>query len=753
LAVPRETPAAVDIRPEPPASDAVAASRAKARRHRFTFHRAGGLDQVALETGADLLALDQLDQKLWIALSCPTKGLELDPKTLDLLDLDRDGRVRVPEVLAAIRFCAARLRDVGVILYGADEIALQAFRDDTPEGKAALGAARHVIAQGGRPDAQAIRALDVADTARVFEKTLFNGDGVVPAEAAPDVETRHAVLDVIATLGAAPDRGGHPGVDRARVEAFFAEAAAYADWWRSGEASREVRLLGDGTDGAFAAIQAVRAKVDDYFVRCRLAAMEPRSAVVLNRTEAEFALLAAKDLAAAAADVGAFPIARVEAGRALPLGEGVNPAWAAALEALRRDAVAPLLGADKKALAADEWTALVARFAPYEAWLAAKAGAKVEKLGIARVRALLGGAARASLEALIARDEAFADEAAAIGDVVRLVHYHRDLGTLLRNFVAFADLYDPVRPAVFQAGTLFLDARSCELCIRVDDPGAHAAVASLSRMYIAYCDCRRPGSETMKLAVCFTQGDADYLMVGRNGVFYDRQGRDWDATIVKIVENPISIRQAFFAPYKKAMRLVEEQVARFAQSKQKAADERLEASANGTTDLALGQKAAPPPPPVDVGKMVGIVAALGVGIGALGTLLGGFVSGFMDLRPWWAKLVAVAGVGLVISGPSVVISWLKLRHRTLGPILEANGWAVNGRVRINLPLGTALTDRAALPAGARRVLEDPYADKASRRRRRILWLLVLAVAGALAAARYFGKWPFGPPFWTSLWPR
>jgi hypothetical protein len=143
----------------------------------------------------------------------------------------------------------------------------------------------------------------------------------------------------------------------------------------------------------------------------------------------------------------------------------------------------------------------------------------------------------------------------------------------------------------------------------------------------------------------------------------------------------------------------------------------------------------------------------GVGIGALGTLLGGFVSGFMDLRPWWAKLVAVAGVGLVISGPSVVISWLKLRHRTLGPILEANGWAVNGRVRINLPLGTALTDRAALPAGARRVLEDPYADKASRRRRRIFWLLVLAVAGALAAARYFGKWPFGPPFWTSLWPR
>jgi hypothetical protein len=367
------------------------------------------------------------------------------------------------------------------------------------------------------------------------------------------------------------------------------------------------------------------------------------------------------------------------------------------------------------------------------------------------VRALLGGGARAALDALIAKDEAFAAEAAAIGDVVRLVRYHRDLATLLRNFVSFADLYDPVRPAVFQSGTLFLDARSCELCVRVDDPGAHAGIASLSRMYIAYCDCRRPGGETMKLAACFTQGDADYLMVGRNGVFYDRRGRDWDATIVKLVENPISLRQAFFAPYKKAMRLVEEQVARFAQSKEKAADERMAASVTGTTDLALAQRKEAPPPPVDVGKMVGIIAALGVGIGALGTLLGGFVAGFMDLQPWWAKLVAVAGVGLLVSGPSVLISWLKLRHRTLGPILEANGWAVNGRVRVNLPLGTALTDRAVLPAGARRVLEDPYADKGAKRRKRLLWLAVIVVAAALAAARWSGTWPFGPAFWTPRW--
>jgi hypothetical protein len=710
--------------------------------HRFVFVRAGGLDQVALSSGADLLALEQLDPKLWIALSCPTKGLELDPRTLALLDTDGDGRVRVPEVLAAIRFCADRVRDVGVLLFGADRVALASLRDDTAEARAVAGAARHVLARLGRADAESISTQDVADTTRAFEGTVFNGDGVVPPEAATDLETRQVILDVAAAVGAVVDRGGKPGVDRARVERFFAEAAAYEEWWRRGEAA-EVRVLGERTPAAHAALAAVRARADDYFVRCGIAAMEPRATAALNRSDAEFAALAAKDLASAAADVAALPLARVEPGRALPLREGVNPAWADAVATLRREVVEPLLGSDKAELTQREWSELVGRFAPYERWLAEKAGAAVERLGIARVRAVLAGSGRLAVEALLARDEAFAAEAAAIDDVVRLVHYHRDLATLLRNFVSFADFYDPARPAVFQAGTLFLDARSCDLCVRVEDPAAHAAIGALSRMYLAYCECRRPGGEAMKIVACFTQGDADYLMVGRNGVFFDRRGRDWDATIVKLVENPISLRQAFWSPYKKALKAIEEQVARFAAARDKESEGHLSATASRAGD-AVTKPAPSAPSPVDVGKMVGVIAALGVGIGALGTLLGGFVSGFMELRPWWAKLVAVAAVALLISGPSMLIAWLKLRHRTLGPILDGTGWAVNGRVRINIPLAAALTARATLPRGARRLLEDPYVDRAARRRRRLAWALLVLVALALGAARFFGRWPFGP---------
>ena len=710
--------------------------------HRWRFHRVGGLDQVEIDSADDLRNLEHLDQKLWVALSCPTKGLEIDSRTLALLDLDQDGRVRAPEVLSAVRFCDARLKELGDLIPGAEALPLSSIDEAKPEGKALLGAARQILESLGKSGAAEVTPADVADITRVFEKTRFNGDGVVTPESAEAPEERQVIQDALDCVGGVPDRSGKLGVDRARLDQFFGELAAFEAWGKLGR-DPSVETLGADTAAAGEALQAVRAKVDDYFTRAGLAALDGRMAQWLGRSEAEVQALARFELSRESREVSSLPLARVSPGEPLPLLAGVNPAWAAPIEALRRHAVAPVFGPDKAALEAGEWEALKARLAPYEAWVASKKGGRVEKLGAPRVSALLAGGGKAAVEALLARDEERSAEARAVAEVVQVVHYRRDLYRLLRNFVSFTDFYQPKVPAVFQAGTLYLDGRACHLCVRVDDPAAHAALAARSRMFVAYCDCHRPGGESMKVAACFTQGDSDYLEVGRNGIFYDRKGRDWDATIVKVVDNPISIRQAFFAPYKKFVKMVEDQVAKFAAARDKESEARLAAAAEKTAGTATGAPARAEA--VDVGKMVGVIAALGVGVGALGTLFGAFVSGFIGLQPWWAKIAALAGLVMVISGPAVVIAWLKLRQRTLGPLLDATGWAVNGRVRVNMALGQVLTDRATLPAGASRSLTDPYEDAAARRRRLVAWLVVAAIACALAAARHYGKWPFASP--------
>ena len=684
--------------------------------HVWNFFRIGGLDQVAIDSGADLLALKHLDQKLWVALSCPVKGLELDEKTLARLDTDKDGRIRAPELLAAIDWAARHLNDLGVLLHSRATLPLSAFDGATAEGRAARASAQRILASHGKPDATEITLAEAADTARLFAATRLNGDGVITPDSATEPALQLVIADILATQGGTADRSGAAGIDQPRVESFYAELTAFATWHAQAAA---VPRHGADTAAALAAVQAVRAKVDDYFARCRLAAYDPRALAALNRAEGDYLALAARDLTATAQEIAGFPLARIEAHRPLPLLDAVNPAWAAALAQLHAVAVTPAFGAARTTLSEADWTTLQSQVAAYEKWAAAKAGTPVEKLGLPRVQALLAADQRAALLALITEDKALEAEFTTVTTVETLLRYARDFRALLNNFVNFFDFYSPEQLAIFQAGTLYLDNRSTEFCVQVAGPNP---LAAMSKAYIAYVECRRAGEAPIKIAACFTQGDSDYLFTGRNGLFYDRQGRDWDATITSIAENPISIQQAFLSPYKKLVRFIEEQVAKRAAAADADANNRLAEVAVSTAHADKLSK-----PPAEPKKFdIGLVAALGVALGALGTLLGGFISGFLGLGLWMP--LGLLGIVLAISGPSMLIAWLKLRQRNIGPLLEANGWAINGRVKINIPFGSQLTARASLPPGAKRDLTDPYEDKPAARRRKALTTLGVVVA-------------------------
>jgi len=714
----------------------------RASNHRWKFFRAGGFDQVLLDTGADLLSLPALDQKLWVALSCPVTGIEFDAKSLSFVDTDADGHIRAPEILDAVRWAGKVLKDPDHLVHREDRLPLAAIDDANDEGKAVLAGARLVLSVLGKPDAAEITLDDVADTERIFAQAWFNGDGVVPAKAAQDPALSRVIEDIIGTIGGSTDRGGEPGVTAEAIERFYAEARAITDWRDAGETAR-VHPFGDETPARYELFLFLKPKIDDYFQRCRLAAYDARSAALLCPSEEEYRKAAAGTLRADTEAVAGFPLAVAAAGKPLPLAEGINPAHAGAVLRFAKEVAAPVLGGSP-VLREEEWETLKARFAPYEAYLASKPSTPVEKLDAERVRSILAEDGKQALLDLAARDKALEPEVAAIASVERLLRYCRDLHLLANNFVSFRDFYTRKGKATFQAGTLYLDGRSCDLCVPIADVAKHAAVAALSRVFLAYCDCvRRGGGEKMTIAAAFTAGDSDFLTVGRNGVFYDRKGRDWDATIVRIVDHPISIRQAFWAPYKRLARLIGEQMQKIAAARSKAADDRAALQAIAATQsVAAGKPVPPPPPPFDVAKFAGIFAAIGLAVGAIGSMLAAVLSGILKLA-WWQIPIAVAAIMLAVSLPSVFLAWLKLRKRNLGPILDANGWAVNARAKINIPFGTSLTAAARLPENAERSLTDPFAEKKRP------WKLYLFLAALLAAMLflwrhgYLSRW-FGP---------
>jgi len=714
--------------------------------HVWSFSRVGGVNRVNFETGQDLVNLEHLDQKLWTALSCPVHGLEIDNKTLELIDTDNDDRIRVPEVIAAVKWLTSLVKDPDELVKEHQHLELRSINDSSEEGRTLLESARQILKNLGRPDAESLSVEETTDTVKIFADTKFNGDGIITENSADDESLKKLIADIISCLGSETDRSGKEGISLNLINDFYKDCEEYSNWYTRAEADKKKILpFGDDTSKAYSALLAVKGKIEDYFLRCRLSEYDPGSTEVLNPLKSWYESITAKDLSSCIGEIASFPLSAIDQDKTLAFSKGINPAWEKQMEAFKTLVVHPLFPG-KESLTKEELDQICSRFDDYIAWQSEKKGASVEKMGLPVIREILAGNSKEKLYSLIDQDKALESNTNNIILVDKLVRYYRDLFKLLRNYVTFYDFYSPEEESIFQAGKLYFDQRCCELCMLVRDMGKHNALARTSGLFLAYCECTlKKGNEKKMIVAAFTDGDFDNIDVGRNGIFYDRQGRDWDATIIKIVDNPISIRQAFWSPYRKVSKFINNQVEKFASAKEKEVDTVAQTGVEKTaskvdTGLKAFVQAAPaaaaaPPAPFDIGKFVGIFAAISLALGAIGSVLMSIFTGFFSLT-WWKMPLAVIGIMLAISGPSMLIAWLKLRKRNLAPLLDANGWAVNARATINIAFGATLTHIASLPLNSKLNLVDPFAKK------RNPWIPLIIIVIILAAAAYL-LWHFG----------
>jgi len=726
--------------------------------HIWQFSRVGGVNRVNLETGMDLASLEHLDQKLWTALSCPVHGMEIDAKTLELIDSDKDNRIRVPEILEAVKWMVSVIKDPDDLVKENPSLPLSAINDNTEEGKNLITTAKQILSNLGRPDDTEITVEETSDTDKIFADTKFNGDSIITEVSSEDENIKKLINDIIACMGSATDRNGKQGISIDHITDFYKNCEDYSAWYEKAEASlQKILPFGDSTAEAFAAYNAIKAKIEDYFLRCRLAEFDPESASILNSLTARFEGISAKDLTTCIDEIAGFPLTKIEAKKPLPLTKGINPAWEKALASFRQLVIKPEFS-EKVSLSEAEMEAISKRFEGYSNWQSEKIGTAVEKLGLTSIRELLAGNTKEFLCSLVDQDMALENETNNIFLVDKLVRYYRDLYTLLKNYVTFSNFYSPDTKAIFQAGSLYIDQRSCDLCIKVSDMSKHNSLAGLSGICLVYCNCySKTKNETMTIVAALTDGDINNIAIGRNAVFYDRKGVDWDATIVKIIDNPISIRQAFWTPYRKVSKFISTQIEKVASAKEKEVDtvstSHIEKASNkvdtglkeslqtapvvpAPAPVPVAAPAAPAQPPFDIGKFVGIFAAISLAFGAIGSVLASILTGFFGLI-WWKMPLAIVGLILAISTPSMVLAWLKLRKRNLAPLLDANGWAINARATINIPFGNTLTHIASLPVNSKLNLVDPF----SKKKKPLISILIILLV-MLCATAYL-LWHFG----------
>ncbi len=674
----------------------------KEKKYKWNFVNVGGSARVRINSGEDIAHLAELDPKMWTVLSCPTTGLEIDDKSLKYMDCDGDGKLRINDVISVSQWIMSMLKDKDLILKGSNSIDINDINTDDANGKKLYSSAKQILENLGKVGT-VISLSDTADITAIFAKTRFNGDGVITEASTDDADLKATITAAVTTTAGVADRSGAQGVNAELIESFYKNLNDYVAWC---DAKVEAPF-GDNTDAVINAYNALDAKVKDFFMRSKLAAFSPNSMASLDIQTSRIDAISAENLSTKNDEIAAYPLTHITGKSEIDINAAINPVWDNNFNTIKSLA----LDASKTVITENDWAEIGGKFAAYQAWRNAKAGAAVEGLGIDAIKNFIAQDKKSELLDLVAQDAALKEESDNIEMVDKFLYIFRDFYKLLKNFVTFNDFYnkDNDVKAIFQCGTLIIDQRACKFCMRVNDTAKHSASAAPSGMYLVYCDCTTKSKPAkLQIVAAMTVGDIGALSVGKNGVFYDNDGLEWDAVITKIIDNPINISQSFWSPYRRMATAIENLINKSAADK----DAKMMANATASINAAPAKTADPKAaavaaPPFDIAKFAGIFAAIGMAVGMIGTALASIFKGLFALK-WWQLIILFVGIILVISGPAMVMAWMKLRRRNIAPLLNANGWAINSNAKISIPFGETLTEIAKYP---KMKLNDPYAKK------------------------------------------
>lgn len=688
----------------------------------MTFKRFGRSYHLCIDDAEDLRRVLNLDKAHWVATNAPIETLNCDPMLLSLVDTDNDGRIGCDELIKAIRWLLDTLRDCGDVTTGSQTLKLDAINSDQQTGRWAHESAAKILTRLGKADAGRISLDQVNQIKTDIENTPISETGVVLPDAATDAEVQEFMTNIVATVGGAPHPSGRQGVDQAQLDQFVAGARAFLEWQLRGNISKnrsqtEIMPLGAQTPESFALLASVRDKIDQYFAQCEAVAFDPRVAQHIGPCDAEIANLDLTTPAAIEEFRRNAPLAKPTPLRVLSSDDQVNPYYAPQLTDFLTGFLKPLLGQSTSSLSQEQWQEVKERFTAYEAWMNAKPDAKFELLDSEKLRKYLDKKFSNAVRLLIEKCRATAVELDGIRTVEKLILYQVWILDLANNFVSFPHLYDARRRALFEMGTLVMDGRRFNFSVKVNDRAEHMRIAKTSSMYVLYVQVAS-ASDKLKyeVAVPVTAGGKGNLCVGKRGVFYDITGQECDATVVEIIENPISMSEALVSPFQRLGRLLTGKIEAITSAGEKKLDTSVGtavAEAQSSPQKPDGTATAAPS-----GQAIGgILMGGGVAIAALGSAWA-FIANQVSNLHWYVVVVGVVGAMLAVILPTSILAFLKLRRRELSAILEGSGWAINARMRLTRRQGRFFTQRPSYPRHAKGV------------RRVSWWLIAFVVLGA-----------------------
>ena len=639
-------------------------------RSELTFRRFGRTYHLRIESAEDLHHILDLDDAHWVAASAPIDTLHCDHVFLDLLDFDHDGRIRPFELKQAIGWALDTLRDTRGLSTGSTNLRLEAVNPDTEDGRCILAAAEKILLRVGGDRANEITLGQVRQIKRTEEARALSEAAVVLAEATRDEQAAALIQDVISTVGGMPHPSGKTGITGVKLDEFLREARAFLEWHQRGvidedQGTATVMPFGRDTPQVFAALQSMGDKLDQFFAQCAAVSLDPTFAPRFGLSPTQLDQLDLNDPAVMRDVLEQAPLATPTAQGELKLDEKINPAYAESFKQLREALLEPELGRGVTTLARADWTRGKRMVSADDDSLHSKAGASVEPLGPEKLQHYLDEREANKVRTLIEESRTTALALDNIRLIEKLLLYQGNLIHFANNYVSFPDLYARNRVALFDQGNLIMDGRRFNLAVPVRDRLEHAQIARTSNIHVLYVEVTGPGITRYEAAVAVTSGGQGNLYVGKRGVFHDVTGRELDARIVQVIENPISLREAIVAPFKRLATAVVGRIESIATT----AEDKLDRTGGDAVTRVKGAADLPQQPRAP-GGMGSTLAGGGIAIAALGSSLA-FITKTLSGLTAFTILAAVGGAILAVLTPTLIMALIKLRRRDLSSILEA----------------------------------------------------------------------------------
>jgi len=604
--------------------------------------------------------------------------------------------------------CGAKCQpDKKTVVEKKDVLKLDDIDINHPEGLKLRAAAELILKNLGSEDKEQIRLDQVRNVQGIITSAANNGDGVITPELAKDPETAEFINTVITAVGSQTDAGGKEGITEAKLQQFLSEAQKCLQWQAQAvmpdrSENKDILPWSKDTAEAYQLIQVLDEKIEQYFAQCAIVGFDKKTAAYMGLRDKELEDINFRDKSVIEEKLKDAPLGLFDPDCVLHLDNTVNPFYKDKLNELQSKVLKRSMDRNFKKISLKEWRRIKDIFAGYKIWLEGRPSSNIEKISPDKLKNYLEDSHTEKIKKLIEEDKAVADKLNQIQNLEKIILYQRWLLELVNNFVSFPKLYNPDELALFEMGTLIIDGRHMSFTVKVKDRASHIKVAKESHMYLLYVEVSSQQDKTDKfeVATAVTSGDAAGLRKGKRGIFFTTDGKEWDAEIIDIIANPVSLWESIKAPFQQLGGFIGKQIEKFNASGYAKLEKSVGKGLDGAGKSMQGQAGTK-----SSGASRDLLLSGGIAVAALGSAFAYITSTLSKVRPMqW--LMVLLGLAALILLPGMIIGLIKLRRRDMSVILEASGWAINLRMRLTGALGRIFTRTPSLPKGSSKKKKD-----------------------------------------------